>query len=203
MSSINFFGLGANQLIQNLTGSGLGLFGSSGFGASVQVGAWQGRTFITDSTGANQGPECNNVQYLNSQSGILGQTGSGLNLLNIPNYQATLQIQLTNPTSVHTQNQAFWAYDRVNVNNPPSGVTVALAEIRHPGLTQDASGSGSTTWQFPAGSAVTVPFSSNPGVSGLAPGSASTQHDWYAAFSASPSAVGGKTGAGYFYVEIF
>src|SRR5580692_3786680 len=98
MSANITFWAGSNQ-IQNLQGSGLGFYGAGGFGASVAVGAWNGRTFITDGLGLNQGPEANNVQFLNSASGILGQTGSGLALTAIPNAQATLEIRFTNDST--------------------------------------------------------------------------------------------------------
>ncbi len=84
--------------IENLAGSGLGFYGAGGFGGSVQVGFWQGRTFITDGNGVTQGPEAPNVQYLNAASGILGQVGTGIALTCIPNYQSTLQIDFTNDT---------------------------------------------------------------------------------------------------------
>ena len=68
-AAINFYA-GTDFNIQSLTGSGLGFYGSSGFGASVEVGAWQGRTYITNAAGTSQGPEADNVMFLNSASGI-------------------------------------------------------------------------------------------------------------------------------------
>lgn len=202
-AAINFVAMGPLAPIANLTGSGLGFYGSAGFGSSVQVGAFQGRTFITDSTGSNQGSECNNVEYVNAASGILGQTGSGILLIKIPNYQTSLKISFTNDTSVQTQNGYITAYDRVSINNPPSGVLVAAAEVIHPGLTQDNSGSGSLNWVFLSGTGTILNLSNSPGTSGLNPGHADTQHDFHTCLSTSPSSVGGKTMALYAYLEYF
>lgn len=179
--------------IQNLSGSGLGFFGAAGFGASVQVGFFQGRTFITNGLGTTQGPEANNVQWLNSASGILGQTGSGMPLTYIPNSQATLNISFTNPIPCKTQAIVLQIFDRTNPNNPASGVSTAVAEIAHPNPVQQAGGSGSTTWVFPAGSGVVLNLTTSPGTSGLrpnGPNTTDTQHDWYVALSASPSTIG-------------
>ncbi len=186
---------GQNFVINDMSGSGLGFFGSAGFGASVQVGFWQGRTYITDGNGTTQGPEAANVQYLNAQSGVLGQTGSGIGLLNIPNYQASLNIRFTNDTAVKTQNTTLTIYDRSSPSNIASGVTTAVAEIVHPNPTQNTSGSGSPVWRFPAGTGV-MSLTASPGTSGLRPNGANTtdtQHDWYAALSASPNSIGSKT----------
>lgn len=191
---------GPGYAIQDLAGSGLGFFGAAGFGASVQVGYFQGRTYITNGNGTTQGPECNNVTYLNSASGILGQTGSGLPLLNVPNWQSTLNIRFTNDIAVKTQNVQLRIFDRVNPDNPPSGVTTAVAEIVHPNINQVPGGSGSPTWQFPMGDTVML-LTPSPGTSGLRPSGPNTvdsQHDWYAALSASPNSIGSKTQYGLY-----
>src|SRR5574337_1439970 len=109
MALIQFLA-GQNFVLNDLSGSGLGLYGDSGFGSSVSVGSYQGRTFITDSTGVIQGSEGYNIKYLNPGSGILGQTGSGLPLQNIPNYQASLNIRFTNGSAVQAQNVKAYIY---------------------------------------------------------------------------------------------
>src|SRR5579885_3039803 len=103
-------------------GSGLGFYGANGFGTSVSVGAYQSRTFITDSTGTIQNAECNNCQYAGSGFVTLGQAGSGVPLTCVPNGQATLEIRFTNDTAVKCQNPQLIIYDRVSVNNTASGV---------------------------------------------------------------------------------
>lgn len=191
--------LAGETQIQDLSGSGLGFYGDAGFGASVLVGAWQGHTYITDSAGVNLGPEAANVKYLNAQSGILGQTGSGIALTAIPNDQATLNIRFTNSSPVQATNVQLYIYDRTNPNNPASGVTTMVAEIIHPGNTQANTGSGDSSWIEPGGSGVVVSLSPSPGTSGQYAGNGSnslwddTQHDWYVAISASPDSIGSKT----------
>lgn len=189
---------GPNQ-VHNLAGSGLGFYGSAGFGASVEVNKWQGRTFITDATGTAQGPEANNVQFLNSQSGILGQTGSGIHLTHIPNGQASFELRFVNDVPVQVQNVQLRIYDRNNPNNPASGVTTALAQIIHPDPTQGAGGSGNALWVFPGGSGTVLNLAPSPGVSGLYAGNGSdstrpdTSHSWFVAASASPDQIGSIT----------
>jgi hypothetical protein len=207
-AAITFFAMPTAFAIQSLSGSGLGFYGDSGFGASVAVGNYQGRTFVTNSAGSAQGIECNNVKYLNAGSGILGQTGSGIALTAIPNSQATLAIDFTYDTPVKTQNARVNIFDRSNPNNPASGVTTKIAELIHPSITQLNNGSGDTTWITPAGSGVTVSLCPSPGVSGLYAGNGNdggwtdTRHTYYLAISSSPDSIGSKSNFGlFFYVE--
>lgn len=186
------------------TGSGVGFYGDSGFGASVSVASWQGRSFITNGAGSYQGPEINNIKYLNSQSGILGQTGSGILLTTIPNYQSSLNPRFTHSSAVKVQNVYLYGYDRVSINNPPSGVTLAGAEIIHPTLVQNNTGSGDSTWTTMAGTGTYLTLCPNPGMSGQYAGNGSnslwesTDHDWYIGLSASPTSIGSKTQFGLY-----
>jgi hypothetical protein len=206
-AQIRFISGGGGFPINDLSGSGLGFYGAANFGASVAVAAYQARTFITDATGALQGPEVNNVIYLNPGSGILGQAGSGIGLRAIPNWQSTLNIRFTNDTAVKTQNGYIMIFDRVNINNPASGVTTKAAQIIHPNIVQGPGGSGDTTWWTfnAAATGLQMPLVASPGTSGFSPngvGTIDTQHDWYVALSASPDSVGSKTQYGlYAYVE--
>jgi hypothetical protein len=206
-ATIQFLAGGYGFPINNLNNSGLGFFGSAGFGNSVAVNAYQGSTYITDGAGVNQGPEVNNTQWTHPNSGTV-QTGTNLNLQNIPNYQSTLNIRFQNSTAVRTQNAKLYIYDRSSLSNSPSGVLCAVAQVIHPGLTQVVGGSGDSAWQFPAGSSYLpssqffngVPFS--PGTSGLSiNGGATTdiQHDFYYNISASPTSVGSKTQFGLWW----
>ena len=204
MAAINFIAGGGSFTINNLAGSGLGFFGG-GFGQSVPVGAYQQTTFITDGNGVNQGPQVNNIEYLNAQSGILNSAASGINLLAMPNYLASLNIRFTNSTAVKTLLPQLVLYDRTSTNNPPSGVTTQVAELVHPDTVQNPDGSGSQTWTTPGGSAVILTLTSSPGTSGLRPNGSQTtdtQHDWYLALSASPNTIGSKNQyALYFSLE--
>lgn len=207
--SLNFYGaVDFSELINNGAGSGLGFYGSDGFSASVPVSNWQGRTYITNAAGSNQGAECNNVKYLSSPSGILGQTSSGTPLLNIPNAQSTLKISLESDSAVQVQNAKLRIYDRSDVDKAATGVTCAVAEIIHPSILQTVEGSGDSDWIFPEGSAVILDLGPSPGQDGLynngVGGRTDTRHDWYVALSASPDSVGSKTQFGlYVSLEYF
>jgi hypothetical protein len=76
---------GEGSTINNLSGSGLGFYGDAGFGYSIPVNSFNGRTFITDSTGTAQGPEVDNNRYAGVSTVIVGQAGSGINLRQLPN----------------------------------------------------------------------------------------------------------------------
>ena len=76
MAQIDFLAGGGSFQIANLSGSGLGFYGG-GFGYSVEVGSWQDTTFITNSVGTLQGPQVNNVKYLNIGSGIVNSAKIG------------------------------------------------------------------------------------------------------------------------------
>jgi hypothetical protein len=186
--------------------SGLGFFGAAGFGASVRLTEYQDRTYITNSNGTQEGPEIDNVKYTHANSGIIGPGASGvsINLLNIPNYQSTLNIRLTHGSTIQTQNAAVQIYDGVDTSNPASGVTCQVAEIIHPETLQSVTGSGDSSWIAASGDITTVSLIASPGISGIRPNGASTsglQHDWYLAVSASPNSTGSKEFRLYFSCE--
>lgn len=201
--SISFLAGGYGLPIINLNGSGLGLYGQN-FGYSIPVGSYNQRTFCTDSTGTVQGNEVNNNQWQSTSGVIVGQLGSGTLLQRLPNYMSTLNIRLTNSTPCQTQNCKLYGYDRVNPNNPPSGVTCYGAVIIHPNTVQDLSGSGSPLWILLSGSGSYLSLPSSPGTSGLSPNGPSTQdtqHDSFVSITASPNSVGSKLWGLYVYME--
>lgn len=201
---ISFFG--DTFGITNLNGSGLGFYGG-GFGQSVNVGAYQQTTFITNSAGTAQGPQVNNVQYVNSRSGVVGSATSGILITAIPNYLATLNIRFTNDTAVKTQNSKLRIYDRVSIDNSPSGVTSQVAEVIHLDNIQNNNGSGNSQWTSVQGSSVILNIAPSPGMSGAYAGNGSnstwadTRHDTYLLVSQSPNSIGSKLSAIYFSTE--
>ncbi len=216
-AAINFYA-GTDFNIADLTASGLGFYGSGGFGATIPIGTWNGRTFITDSGGTSQGPECDNVKYLNPTGAVLGQAGSGITLNKIPNYLSTVNIRFTYDTPVQVQNAYVRTYDRVTVGSPASGLTIALYEASHLDTNQTATGSGGPGtptisgahgWVVCTGGVTHtgMAITSSPGTSGLRPSGASTvdsRHDWFMNLSVSPDSLGAKTQAGLFcYLEYF
>lgn len=191
MASIEFYA--GNNGIVNLAGSGLGFYGDNGFGYSIAVGNYNGRTYITDSTGTAMGPETTNAKYTNISGVILGQVGTPLHIRRVPNYQATLNIRFTHGTPVKVQNAKLYGYDRVNKNNAPIGVNLFGAELVHPDTSQTTSISGSSTWTAMSGSTGVINFIQSPGTSGLSVAGQYTsdvRHDFYTIISASPTTVG-------------
>lgn len=202
MAEISFYG-GSDVAISHLSGSGLGFYGAT-FGASVPVGSYQDTTWITDSNGIYQGPQCDNVKYTHPSSGSINGAASVL-ITKIPNYLNTLNIRFTHGSAVKTQNAELRIYDRSSINNNPSGVTCKVFESIHPDNAQSVSASSDSAWYTPGGSSLTVPLNASPGPSGTSLNGSQTssvQHDWYVGISSSPNSIGSKTQFGlYFSVE--
>lgn len=201
MAAINFF---ADEFgVQNLSGSGLGFYGSS-FGSSVEVGAYQDTTFLTNSAGTSLGPQVNNIKYTHPSSGSVDGAASIL-LTQIPNYLATLNVRFTHSSLVKTQNAKLRIYDRSNINNNPSGVTCKVAELIHPYTSQTNVGSGDSSWATICGSSIIMDMAAAPSTSGILAGNGSVstatslQHDWYVAISPSPDSIGSKTLFGLYF----
>jgi len=190
--------------------SGLGFFGSDGFGAPVAVGQYPGRTFVTDASGLTTGFECNNNRRSSASGVINGQTGSGISLLSLPNTLATINIRFINSFDVRTQSARFHIYDGtetiygiVNKDNDPVGLTCYCAQIRHTSELQVPNGGGDATWVDIHGSTY-LSLISSPGTSGLRPAGAfteDTRHDWYVAISPTPTQLGNKLFGMYFELE--
>lgn len=206
MAQIKFYadtGLGSDFDI-DMAGSGLGFYGSGGFGAPVAVASYQDNTYVTDGNGAQQGPQANNVKWTHANSGELSGS-TNLDLRNIPNSQATIKISFTHTTSVQVQNVELRVYDRANVNSGASGVTTKAYQCLHPSPLQTGLlGSGGTSWTTPAGSGTTLSLAQSPGESGLYAGNGGTsvredtRHDWYVCLSARPDSIGSKTQYGMY-----
>jgi hypothetical protein len=200
MPTVTFLG-GLSHPIQATNGSGLGFYGAS-FGYSVPVGEYQTTTWITNSAGAAQGPQCNNVKHHNICSGFLNSASVATGLWYMPNYLTSLGIRVSNGTAIQVQNATVKLYDRSSTTNRPSGVTTALAEIVHPSPLQSVRGSGNSTWTYFSGVAGTIQslaLSNSPGLSGNYGGqygvNLGTGHlinDWFLNLSASPDSIGSK-----------
>lgn len=204
MADISFFA--DNFGVQNLNGSGIGFYGA-GFGNSVEVSDYQTSTYITSSAGTNEGPQINNIKWTHANSGEINGAGTSKLLTAIPNYLATLNIRFTHGTAVKTQNAKLRIYDRVSINNNPSGVTCQVAELIHPDTVQNNNGSGDTSWTSVYGSGSILTMANSPGLSGELAGNGSnstatsTRHDFYCAISASPDSIGSKLFGLYFETE--
>lgn len=177
--------LGANQAI--------GFFGEGQFGSPIALNGYNGRTFVTNLDGSSEGLESDNCKYKSSTEVIVGQTGSGILLTELPNYLSTMNIRFTHDFPVMVNNVSFNVYDGYNIVNPPSGLTCYAAEIRHTALEQTDTGDGDASWVEIGGSAATLGLSESPGISGTFPPSfLDSRHDWFVALSVKPTYPGDK-----------
>ena len=178
------------------TGEALGFFGSEGFGDPLSLNEFNGRTFVTTSSGSPAYEECDNCRRNSSSTVIVGQTGTGIDLPDLPNYLATINLRFTHPQSVLVQNVKLIAFDGNDVTNAPTGLNVYGAEIIHTSRLQTATGTGDTVWTKMEGSGQQLNLVDSPGTSGigpLGPATISTRHDWYVALSVAPTTPGDKT----------
>lgn len=182
-----------------ISSSGVGAFGSGGFGVSVPVGEYQGSTYVTNSAASLQGPALSNVKYVHANSGLVAGT-TLLNLRAIPNSQSTFEIRITNDSAISLQNSRLYVTERTSTTGVPAGVTTQVAEIDHTGVAQDNVGLGNTAWTSAAGSGTYLALGNSPGPSGQSSG-ANTLHSYYIALSMSPNSVGSKTATARFQTE--
>lgn len=177
-------------------GEALGFFGSDGFGNPLSLNEFNGRTFVTNNSGSVAFEECDNCRRISSSGVIIGQTGTGINLINLPNYLATINLRFTHPQAVLIQNVRLIAFDGTDITNAPTGLNVYGAEIIHTSRLQSATGVGDSTWTQMQGSGVQLNLVDSPGTSGLSPlgpATTDTRHDWYCALSVTPTIPGDKT----------
>lgn len=203
-ASITFYANGYE--IPHTAGSGLAWYGANA-GSPISVGSYNQRCYIAPSDGTSQGAEASNNMWVSSTGVVIGQSGSGILLTQLPNAQATLQVRFTNDTAVQATTNSVRIYDRYSINNNPSGITVKMAEIIHPAVAQTSTGSGDSTWASIYGSGSTLSLAPSPGCSGHYAGNGSnstrtdTVHDWYVAASVQPDSIGAKTFGLYVSIE--
>jgi len=204
MALIKFYAeSGGGDFDIDMAGSGLGFYGTGTFPASVAVGSWQGATYVTDDTGALEGPLVSNIKWIHASSGNLNNT-TDLALTSIANANATMNIRFTHTSAVQIQNAELRIYDRNNIAVGASGVTTRAAELLHVNPSNGPTGSGDTTWSSPSGVNDILSLADSPGFSGLwaLDGTGSvrddTRHDWYVALSARPDSIGSKTQYGMY-----
>ena len=178
------------------SGDAIGFYGDNGFGDPIGLNSNQGRMFITTSRGIVQGLEIDNCKMVDvipwsgvsGASGVIvGQVGSGIGILNLPNYLATLNVRFTNSTPALVQGANILVHDGDGAT-PVSGLEVWMAEIIHTSTSQADTGTGDFAWQYVNGVGHELGLSDSPGTSGTFPLiPEDTRHDWYVAISARPT----------------
>lgn len=138
MAVIDFQILGnanASPSLETFSGSGLGFFGATA-GSSVQIGAYQDSTYVSNSNGTVTKDQTNNIKYVGDTfpSGMctvnaIGSPYGPIGLSGVKNHQATLGIRFGHTTDTKVQNCQLRIYNRTNINNPASGVNTKVAEI--------------------------------------------------------------------------
>jgi hypothetical protein len=114
----------------SVSGSGLGFYGSGGFGTSVPLSQYQGTTYVTSSDGQTLGPAAQNTRYISASSCMItAYPTSGVLLSKINSGSATLIINFSNDTPVKVQNCQLRIYDRTSISSPASGVLTKVAEV--------------------------------------------------------------------------
>jgi len=194
MSEINMY-IAEND-VKIDTGESLGFFGPDGFGDPLSISEYNGRTFVTNSSGSVSHEECDNCRKISSSGVIIGQTGTGIDLINLPNYLATINLRFTHPQAVLVQNARLIAFDGSDISNAPTGLSTYGAEIIHTSRSQTATGIGDTAWVQMAGSGQVLNLVDSPGTSGISPfgpATISTRHDWYIALSVAPTIPSDKS----------
>lgn len=184
-------------------GSGLGFFGDDGFGAPIVVGTYNGRTFVTNTSGTIQSFECNNNKYDGPSGVIHGQKGSGIGLKNLPNELATINIRFTHGSTIYCQFAKLWIFDgsftedSANKEIPAENLTFYVAEIRHKSRLQTIESAYSDeTWSDVSMSGSNyIGVVNSPGLNGAREGGfgeLSIQHDWFVALTCTPTQLGDK-----------
>jgi hypothetical protein len=189
-----FGGDGANQILPAESGDNdtLGFFGA-GFGFSIRVGEYNNTCYVTNDNGTTSYGQTPNLRWANSSGAYVASETVATELLEVDNTEATLRITLNTDSDVQTQNSAFRAFDRVNIDNNPSGVTMLAAEINKP--SPSVRGSGDTFWSNIAGSGSVLSLDDHLAASGT--------HQWYVGLTASPLTIGEKTNLGFYFETEF
>lgn len=168
----------------------VGYFGAN-FGFSIRVGEYNNTTFCTNDNGTTNFGALPNLRYANTSGAYVGSELTATELLQIDNSEATIFIRLNTDSAVQTQNAAFRAFDRSNINNNPSGVICYAAEINKP--SPSIRGSGDTYWTQIYGSGSVLNLADQTTASGV--------HTWYIGLTATPTSIGAKTFSHYFECE--
>lgn len=184
-STIRFFGGNGTPEVFPAASGGFNTVGfyGAGFGLSVRVGEYNESTFRTIENGTSNGGSMPNLRFANPTGAWVAGLIPARELLEVDNSEATLRVRLNTDSAVATQNTNFRAFDKNDINNPPSGVTVLAAEIRKDNVL--VRGSGDSAWTTIAGSGSVLSLDSRADLT--------TQKDFYIGLTVSPNSIGEKT----------
>lgn len=151
MAEIRFQLLGNNDgtpSLDTLSGSGMAFFGSTA-GSSVQIGAYQDTSYVSNGDGSVFTDASSNVKFQTTSTypsgwavlDAVAGTPYDMGVTGVRSMYGSLGIEFGNATECTVQNVQLRIYDRGNVNYPASGVNTKVAEIvNHNGSTFDAQG---------------------------------------------------------------
>lgn len=171
-----------------------GFFGA-GFGFSIRVNEYNNTSRVTNDNGTTDFGALPNLRYdtASNSGAFVGSELVSTELLEVDNTEATLKIKLSTDSPVQCQNSSFRAFDRVNIDNNPSGVTVQACEINKPQTS--FRGSGDQFWTSVAGSGSILSLDDQLLSSGV--------HVWYVGLSVTPTSIGEKTNLGFYFETEF
>jgi len=152
-----------------------GFYGAGGYGSPIQVGQFNSalhiRTSTADDTDACSPPHLTNLKFMdNTTTSING--GSPVALTSIVT-QNCIRIQVQSDVNIAVIGTRLYAYDGVNVDNPPANVTFKAFKM------------GDTTWAQPQGRAQSLSLGTST--------TPATQHNFYVGMSLSPISTGAST----------
>lgn len=180
-------------------------FGSTREDFKIKVNGFPDYTNVVAAQSFKRIETATNIKYIHTNSGLVENVyiNKPLNLLNIPNWSSTLNVNFgATGATVYDVTTAYLTASGVYApsiigqeSTKPNFARVYLAEICHLNPDTAIQGSGATSWSslnYLANTSVTM--SKNPGPSGLygrvsGTGVLSNFHDWYFAVTVSPLSV--------------
>jgi len=168
----------------------VGFYGP-GFGLSVKVGEYNETTYRTTEDGQTNGTALPNLRYANTSGAYVGPSIIAAELVSVLNNESTIRVRLTTDSAVQTQNAEFRTFDKTSIDSAPSGVDVFSAEIINPSGT----GTGDVNWTQIQGSGTVLGLDDQT--------TASTEHNFYIALSATPTSIGEKTNFAFYFQAEF
>jgi hypothetical protein len=195
-NGLNFIMRTLQDVEINSSNYAMGFYGVGGRLGQLATDEWSSNTFLTDIGGTIGEIQCRNVQYASDTTAYVDHVLTPVDLNNIPNYLGTLNIRLLDDEEIFVALAEAKFYDGKDPANPPNGINIKLAELRHPNYRLNYElGRGDNEWRD-VGDGSTFNLSQSPGERGVKSNSmgwwAYTQHDWYVAISVSPQTIGDR-----------